>query len=142
MGGGAVEFYTDGGYTTKDMDLALPTDATVDRAFADLGFEKEGRYWCHHTLDLLFEGPAPYGLPGETAPRTRVSVDGLFVTIVGIEDLILDRLRAWVHWGSTEDGRWTTRLVALYRESIDWDYLQQKTAGIAQEAAAIAELYE
>ena len=44
VGGGALEFYTAGGYATKDMDLALPAAAEVHDAFAALGFEKEGRY--------------------------------------------------------------------------------------------------
>src|SRR5262245_49844803 len=100
VGGGAVEFYTAGGYSTSDMDLALPHGPGTDAAFADLGFAKEGRYWYREDLDLLFEAPAPAGLPGEDAPRTVVTVDGLRVTVLGIEDLILDRLRGWVHWKS------------------------------------------
>lgn len=97
VGGGALEFYTEGGNATKDMDLALPACAEVDAAFADLGFEKHGRYWLNNKLDLLFEAPAPAGPPGETAPRTVVQIDDLIVTIIGIEDLLMDRLRAWVH---------------------------------------------
>ena len=76
------------------MDLALPVSPEVDAAFAALGFEKEGRYWFHAGLDLLFEAPAPAGLPGEDAPRTEIEIDGLRVVILGIEDLLLDRLRA------------------------------------------------
>lgn len=98
VGGGALEFYTAGGYATKDMDLALPAAPEVDDAFAALGFEKEGRYWYQADLDLLFEAPAPAGLPGEDAPRTEVEIDGLRIVIIGIEDLLIDRLRAWVHW--------------------------------------------
>ena len=84
VGGGALEFYTAGGYATTDTDLALPVAPEVDAAFADLGFTKEGRYWIHADLDLLFEAPAPAGLPGEDAPRTEVDVDGLRVVIIGV----------------------------------------------------------
>lgn len=94
VGGVVLEFYTAGGYTTKDMDLALPTCPEVDAAFAGLGFAREGRYWYHEELDLLFEAPAPAGLPGETSPRTEVEIDGLRVVIIGLEDLLIDRLRA------------------------------------------------
>ena len=52
-----------------------------------VAFEKEGRYWLREDLDPLFEAPAPYSLPGEDAPRTRVEVDGLPVVIIGVEDL-------------------------------------------------------
>lgn len=34
---------------------------------------------------------------GEDAPRTEVEVDGLRVVVLGVEDLLIDRLRAWVH---------------------------------------------
>ena len=137
VGGGALEFYTAGGYATKDMDLALPAAPEVDAAFAELGFEKEGRYWYHIDLDLLFEAPAPAGLPGEEAPRTEVEIDGLRVVIIGIEDLLIDRLRAWVHRISDEDGRWTRRLALLYLDRIDWRYVRERTSKIAEEAEAL-----
>ena len=140
VGGGALDFYTAGGYATKDMDLALPAAPEVDGAFAALGFEKEGRYWFHPELDLLFEAPAPAGLPGEDAPRTEVEIDGLRVVIIGIEDLLIDRLRAWVHWNSTEDGRWTRRLALLYPDRIDWDYVRERTSRIPEEAEALGKI--
>ena len=137
VGGGALEFYTAGGYATKDMDLALPVAPEVDDAFAALGFEKEGRYWYQAELDLLFEAPAPAGLPGEDAPRTEVEIDGLRVVIIGIEDLLIDRLRAWVHWNSDEDGRWTRRLALLYPDRIDWGYVRERTCRVPEEAQAL-----
>jgi hypothetical protein len=137
VGGAALEFYTAGGYTTSDVDLALPHCAEVDAAFADLGFAKEGRYWVRDELDLLFEAPAPGGLPGETAPRTEVEVEGLRVVILGVEDLLLDRLRGSVHWQSDEDLRWARRLALLYAETLDWSYLRDKTAAVAEEARAL-----
>jgi predicted nucleotidyltransferase len=140
VGGAAVEFYTAGGYTTKDVDLALPHGPATDAAFADLGFTKEGRYWYREDLDLLFEAPAPAGLPGETAPRTEVEIDGLRIVILGVEDLVIDRLCAWIHGTSAEDGRWARRLVLLYSDRLDWDYLRAKTRGVAAEAHALDEL--
>ncbi len=140
VGGGALEFYLAGGYATHDMDLALPSSPAVDDAFAALGFEKVGRFWRHTDLDLLFEAPAPAGLPGEDAPRTAVDVDGLRVVILGVEDLLLDRLRAWVHWRSDEDGRWTRRLAHLYAERLDWCYLRERAGDVPEEAAAVLAL--
>lgn len=133
VGGTALEFYTAGGYATQDVDLALPLAPEVDAAFAELGFEKEGRYWFREDLDLLFEAPAPAGLPGEDAPRTVVEVEGLRVVILGVEDLLLDRLRAAVHWQSEEDRRWARRLALLYADRLDWPYLRSKVAGDAAE---------
>jgi hypothetical protein len=140
VGGAAVEFYTAGGYTTGDIDLALAHGPETDAAFADLGFRKQGRFWVRDDLDLLFEAPAPAGLPGETAPRTTVEIDGLVVVILGIEDLLIDRLRAWIHGTSEEDGRWARRLALLYADRLDWSYLREKTAPVAAEARAVADL--
>jgi hypothetical protein len=140
VGGCALELYTQGGYSTGDVDLALPVSPKVDAAFADLGFEKSGRYWVRRELDLLFEAPAPAGLPGETAPRTELSIDGLRVVILGVEDLLLDRLRAWVHWKSEEDRRWAGRLVSLYRSRLDWTYLRGKVEWDKGEREALATL--
>ena len=140
VGGGALEFYTAGGYATHDMDLALPHGPEVDAAFEELGFRKEGRFWYHADLDLLFEAPAPAGLPGEDAPRTVVEVDALRVVVIGVEDLLIDRLRAWVHWSSDEDGRWTRRLAHLYADRLDWDYLRERTREATEEAGRLQEL--
>jgi predicted nucleotidyltransferase len=140
VGGAAVEFYTSGGYTTKNVDLALPHGPETDAAFADLGFVKEGRYGYRDDLDLLFEAPAPAGLPGETAPRTRVEIEGMSIVVLGIEDLVIDRIRAWIHGTSQEDGRWARRLVLLYADRLDWSYLREKTQSVPAEARAVAKL--
>ena len=141
VGGCALELYTEGGYTTGDVDLALGHGPQVDAAFADLGFRREGRFWLRDDLGLVFEAPAPAGLPGETAPRTELSVDGLRVVVLGLEDLFIDRLRAWVHWQSSEDRRWAARLLKLHAERVDWSYLEEKLEP-ADEARALAELRE
>lgn len=135
VGGSALELYTDGGYATADVDLALPSGPEVDSAFADLGFEKRGRFWVRPELGLYFEAPAPAGLPGETAPRTVLDLDGLRVVVLGVEDLLVDRLRAWVHWKSDEDGRWAARLAALYANELDWDYLSSRATQTGERAA-------
>lgn len=135
VGGCALELYTDGGYGTADVDLALPSGPEVDQAFADLGFEKRGRFWVRRELGLYFEAPAPAGLPGETAPRTELEIEGLRVVVLGVEDLLVDRLRAWVHWKSDEDGRWAARLAALYARELDWEYLRTRTIESGERAA-------
>ncbi|KAB2960664.1 MAG: UbiD family decarboxylase [Thermoanaerobaculia bacterium] len=140
VGGAALEFYTAGGYATGDVDLALESSPRVDQAFADLGFRKSGRFWVREDLDLLFEAPAPPGLPGETSPRTVVEIDGLRVVVIGIEDLLIDRLRAAVHWKSDEDRRWARRLVHLYSDRLDWVYLRERTAAIPEESTALEAL--
>ena len=69
-----------------------------------------------------------------------MEIDGLVIVILGIEDLVIDRLRAWIHGTSDEDGRWARRLALLYADRLDWGYLRAKTAPVAAEARALAAL--
>ena len=62
------------------------------------------------------------------------------MVIVGVEDLLIDRLRAWVHWKSEEDGRWTRRLAHLYSDRMDWRYLRERTKEVPEEAGALKEV--
>jgi hypothetical protein len=142
VGGAALDFYTAGGYTTGDVDLALPRGPAVDAAFSELGFRPQGRFWVREDLDLLFEAPAPAGLPGETAARTIVELDGLRIVVIGIEDLLLDRLRAAVHWRSDEDRRWARRLALLHAERLDRAYLAAKVAAEPAERAALVAILQ
>ena len=80
-------------------------------------------------------------LTGKNA-RTEGLAGGMTVTIIGVDDLIMDRLRAWVHWQSTEDERWTKRLAQLYKDQIDWEYLRSRSESIPQELEAIQVLFD
>ena len=62
------------------------------------------------------------------------------IVVIGIEDLLIDRLRAWVHWNSDEDGRWARRLTFLYNERMDWHYVFDRVAPVPEEAEAARQL--
>ena len=125
IGGTALEYYSLGGYATADVDIALPYEPIVDKIFNELGFKKEGRYWTHAELDLLFEAPAGY-LKGEDAELTKVTIEDLVCYILGVEDLIIDRLNRYVHWKWEDDGRWVRRLIALHGKEMDLKYLRRR----------------
>jgi hypothetical protein len=63
-------------------------------------------------------------LPGEDAPREIVEFeDGLECCVIGIEDLLIDRMNACKHWKSTTDCEMVELLVRQFAEEIDWEYL-------------------
>lgn len=133
VGGAAVEFYTAGGYMTLDVDVVCDS-SVLDGPMADLGFAKEGRHWIREDLSIAIEAPSR-GLPSaEREHVIEVRVDDMSVFILGIEDLIVDRLNAYVHWNSKEDGRWAAHLIAENREEIDWDYLRRRASEERSEA--------
>jgi hypothetical protein len=138
VGGGAVAFYTLGGYTTQDIDVVMPAAPVVDRVMSDLGFEKSGRHWVRTDIDIVIEAPAST-LHGDMDHVVEVDVDGVHAYVVGVEDLIIDRLCAFVHWESEEDGRWALRLISIHGETLDWDYLRRRAAE-EKVADALAEM--
>ena len=58
---------------------------------------------------------------------TELDVDGSMVYIIGVEDLILDRLRAGVYWNSTSDMEWAKYLLESYIDDLDLAYLETES---------------
>jgi hypothetical protein len=46
------------------------------------------------------------------------------VLLIGIEDLILDRLNGYTFAKSTDDLHWAAELLVMYRDRLDLEYLQ------------------
>ncbi|BAS26463.1 hypothetical protein [Limnochorda pilosa] len=67
-------------------------------------------------------------MAGSPERVSTIDVRGLSVPVIGVEDLILDRLRAAAHWRSQADEEWAARLVALHDHSLDWPYLEAQAA--------------
>jgi hypothetical protein len=138
IGGLALSYYSREVYFTADIDLAYADRDALDSVLGQLGFTGRGRYWIHEDLDIAVECPAST-LPGEEAPREFVELEaGLHCVIVGLEDLIVDRLNACKHWKSEADCETAALLVARYRDELDWSYLERKAA--LQENDTLVEL--
>jgi len=45
IGGCALEYYTFGGYATRDIDVAVSDYQRLGEVMDELGFERRGRYW-------------------------------------------------------------------------------------------------
>ncbi len=131
VGGHAVEFYTSGGYTTMDLDLVASSDG-LDRVLSLWRFQRLGRHWVHEELALAVEASGSR-LEGERDRTTEVTILGSRAYVMGLEDLIIDRVCAYVTWGSEADGRWASILLELHKARIDREYLcrRAETYGIA-----------
>lgn len=126
LGGNAVQFYTLGGYATDDIDIAFSDYHLLNKILQKWNFTREGRHWYNRELDVAIESPSS-GLSGEELERiTTVEIYGLTIYILGIEDIIIDRLNAYVHWESIDDGRWAKELMQIHKKEIDWKYLGRR----------------
>ncbi len=126
IGGCALSYYSREIYFTSDIDLAYADREALDTTLKSIGFEKEGRYWVNEGLKVVIEAPAS-ALPGEDSPLEVVELgEDLQCSIIGVEDLVIDRLNAFKHWKSEIDGEMVELLIRRYRIDLDWSYLEKK----------------
>jgi hypothetical protein len=123
VGGLSVEIYTMNGYTTQDIDFILNGTEKANEIFINLGFKKLGKDWIHPFLGITLEIPGNH-LAGDYNKVTSLPIDNKIVYLIGIEDIIIDRLRSAVHWKSGEDREWGFRMLFMYLEGIDLDYIK------------------
>jgi hypothetical protein len=126
IGGCALSYYTREVYFTADIDLAYADREALDRVLTEIGFEKKGRYWINEALQIAVEVPVSV-LAGEEAPIEIVDLgEKLQCRIIGVEDLIIDRLNACKHWKSEIDCEMVELLIRKYKEELDWSYLEKR----------------
>ena len=128
IGGCALSYYSREVYFTADIDLAYSDRESLNEVLLSLGFQREGRYWFNEELGIAVEAPADI-LIDEEAPLEIVEFEeGLNCRILGVEDLIIDRMNACKHWKSESDCEMVELLIARYWQDLDWDYLENKAA--------------
>lgn len=137
VGGTPVAWYTRGLYASADVDVLCPS-GPLDGVLRAMGFEKEGRYWYRDDLRVVIEAPGT-ALEAYRDRTTEVEIEDVSVTLVSVEEAILDRLRACVHWRSELDCEQAYHMMALHRESIDGPYMERR-ASRDQVADKLAEL--
>jgi len=128
IGGCALSYYSREVYFTADIDLAYADREVLDSVLRSIGFEKKGRYWLNEDLKMAIEVPASV-LADEDAPVEIVEFEeGLQCRIIGLEDLIIDRLNACKYWKSEIDCEMVELLLKRYTKELDWLYLEKKAA--------------
>ena len=140
IGGCALSYYSREVYFTSDIDLAYADREALNGILKSIGFEKKGRYWVHEDLKMAIEAPVS-ALAEEESPMEIIEIgEGLQCTIIGIEDLIIDRLNACKHWKSVTDCEMVELLINHYFNELDWPYLEKKAG--RPENEILAELQE
>jgi len=126
VGGLSVEIYTQNEYATRDIDFVSDGYQIISDTLLKLGFKKEGRHFYHEDIEIAVEIPGN-DLAGDYNRVIKVEIEnGRYVYLISIEDIILDRLRAAVHWKSAEDSIWGFKLLAKNIDVVDIDYLYKK----------------
>jgi len=113
-GGSCVEIYSDGKYTTDDIDLVDRYNAghkQIKRVMLSLGFQEYNRYFIHHDTKWFIEFPkGPLGIGN--APVQEIASqenDAGILRLLTPTDCIKDRLAAYYYWDdlqSLEQALW------------------------------------
>lgn len=125
VGGHAVEFWTAGGYSTVDIDLVGASEP-IGQTLESWGFSRQGRHWYDDTLGLVVEAPGARLSASERERVVEVSVQGVVARVLGLDDLIIDRLNACVHWKNEESCDVARALVLGGGDHIDLEYLRER----------------
>jgi len=125
VGGSAVDFYTNGVFQSNDIDLVGNRKIIGDILESTFGFKRSGRHWINEQIGIFIEVPGDH-LAGSKDKITTMTVEGLKLYIIGIEDLIIDRMAACQEWKSETDCMQAYYLLRYYLSRIDFEYISEK----------------
>ncbi len=132
VGGEALEIYTQGSYTTGDIDLKAPKEI-LERVLGGLNFKKVGRLWINEGLDIYIDWLGESLDEGIEAEERVVKIElskGLRLDLISIEDLIIDRLNAYKWWADQDSKMWAETLLEISKAinyPLDWEYLSRRS---------------
>lgn len=127
VGGHAAEFWSAGGYTTVDIDLVGASEPIAE-VLGAWGFSRTGRHWYDDSLGLVVEAPGAQLTADEREHVVAVRIGGAVACVLGIEDLVVDRLNACVHWRREESCDVARALIEGARDDIDLVYLRRRAS--------------
>lgn len=130
VGGQAVEFYTGGGYATMDVDIICEASTEkIGKILEKIGFYRDNKYWIldSNKLDLAVETPSG-PLAGAVDKLMELEIGKHTTYFIGIEDIIIDRLNAYVHWNEKWQEEWILGMMVSNYDDIDWEYLNKRAS--------------
>ncbi len=125
VGGSAVDFYTEGIFPSHDIDLIGSRKIIGEILENTFGFKRSGRHWINEKIGIYVEVPGDH-LAGSRDKITTIKVGNLKLYVIGIEDLIIDRMAACSEWKSETDCKQAYYMLRYYHSRIDFDYLDKK----------------
>jgi hypothetical protein len=133
IGGQALEMYSFGMYASLDIDIKSDRDATFG-ILRQLGFELRGTHlWESLELDILIDWQGADFEQDEDIRRhvLRLETGEGLVTLLPIEELIVDRLCAAKFWKHAPSGEWARYLYEIAPEhgiTLNRDFLARRVA--------------
>lgn len=124
VGGQAVETYTAGQFTTGDVDITTTDRKATEEILVRIGFKRTGIVWLSEPIGIAVH---IVGVSPTRSEKARtIHVGPYMVKVVGVEDLIIDRLAAAKHWKSQRDAEQAKVLFEGFRRQLDMRYLRKR----------------
>jgi hypothetical protein len=125
VGGSAIEIYTEGEYVSADLDLVVDSRARVTAVLARWGFKDEGKLWSKKAWDL-YPDVMEQKPSGSWRLTQIVSTSLGSFRIIGVEDLIVRRVRESIAWQNREEAFAQAILLARHSDidAVDWEYIR------------------
>ncbi|MBN2014224.1 MAG: UbiD family decarboxylase [Candidatus Altiarchaeota archaeon] len=121
VGGSAVELYTAGERESIDLDLLADRGELVS-LLEELGFKEKN--------DIYYNEDVAIDIVGSTTKERikELELEGVKekISVVSVEDLIVDRLCACKFWNSERDCDHAEFLLRGYEQHIDRPYLKKR----------------
>lgn len=101
-GGAAVQIYSEGLYTSRDLDFVSPaTHRELDAVMRNLGFSRaSGRHYVHESVPYTIEFPPwPLAIGSELIREwTELQAGQMTIRILTPTQCVMDRLAAFYFW--------------------------------------------
>lgn len=128
-GGFSVEFYTQGNYTTQDVDLVIKNvfeNKKISLTFEKLGFKEIGnRTWVLDDIGILIEKVGDSLFSGRSIEVLPIKTsDGFNVNFVNINDIIINRIRGVTYWEETDYLEQIIDLISFNEEIVEFAYIE------------------
>lgn len=142
VGGSAIEVYTEGKYTSGDVDIVSSRGDALRRVLVSWEFRRTGRVWQNEAWGLvvdLVKPPYTGSLDHTTVSNTPFGQ----VRLAALEDLIVKRLMSTRFWKVPGDRLHALMLAEKFYSSLDWKYIEafatrEEVADLAAELRAEA----
>lgn len=123
----AIELYTNGENQAGSIDVIAPA-GIIEETLPKLDFNKAGGVWTNEEMNIKVR------LLGEDLQEhqlqrvNQVDVNGYPVYLLGLEDVIIDKLRSYIKGGEQNAIISVRDLIELHLNEIDWDYLREQAS--------------
>jgi len=128
VGGSAVELYTFGHYVSGDIDLVAQNRDEIKNILLSTGlFREVGRIFVSEELGIFVDIPDNV-LAGSYEKIRTIKIPELEaeIKVIGVEDLIIDRLNACIFWRSQSDCEVARYLFEKYKNELELEYLIER----------------